>query len=82
MSLASESSRVLEILRMILYPTSGLLLLIFGWGIFARLLPLPAWMIFIPGVLIVPVAYIVTYALSTFVAPSPLGIPIDICVPR
>ncbi|MFN8562048.1 MAG: hypothetical protein U0703_10595 [Anaerolineae bacterium] len=78
MFLASETSHVLEILRMILYPASGLLLLIFGWGIFARLMPLPAWMIFIPGVLIVPIAYVITYALSTFVTPSPLGIPIDI----
>ncbi len=78
MFLVSEPSPVLEILRMVLYPISGLLLLIFGWGIFARLMPLPAWMIFIPGILIVPVAYIITYALSTFVTPSPLGIPIDI----
>lgn len=78
MFLTSETSQVLEILRMVLYPASGLLLLIFGWGIFARLIPLPAWMIFIPGVLIVPIAYVITYALSTFVTPSPLGIPIEI----
>ena len=78
MFLASENSVVLETLRMILYPASGLLLLIFGWGLFARLLPLPTWMILVPGILIVPIAYVITYALSTFVTPSPVGIPIDI----
>lgn len=70
--------RVLEISLMILQPLSGLLLLIFGWGMFARLLPLPRWVIFVPGILIVPFAYVITYALSTFITPSPIEIPLDI----
>lgn len=70
--------RILDFLLMVLQPVSGLLLLIFGWGMFARLVPLPRWMIFVPGVLIVPVAYVITYALTTFVTPSPIEIPIDI----
>lgn len=78
MFLINEPSRLLTLMRMILYPASGLLLLIFGWGIFARLIPLPSWMIFAPGVLLIPFAYVLTYALSTFVTPSPLEIPIDI----
>lgn len=78
MFLINEPSRLLTLLRIILYPASGLLLLIFGWGIFARLIPLPSWMIFAPGVLLIPFAYVLTYALSTFVTPSPLEIPIDI----
>ena len=78
MFLISESSPLLQLLRMLLYPCSGLLLLIFGWGIFARLEPLPSWMIFIPGILLIPMAYVITYALSTFITPSPVEIPIDI----
>lgn len=73
-----EAIQILQIIRIVLQPVSGLLLFIFGWGIFARLLPLPRWMIFVPGILIVPIAYVITYALSTFVTPSPIEIPIDI----
>jgi signal transduction histidine kinase len=69
---------VLAILRMVLQPLTGLLLLKFGWGILKNITPLPAWTIFIPGVLIVPVAYVITYASTTFVTPSPIEIPIDI----
>ncbi len=68
---------VLNILRMVTQPLTGLLLLKFGWDIL-RDLPLPAWTLFIPGVLIVPVAYLITYAATTFITPSPLEIPIDI----
>jgi hypothetical protein len=39
---------------------------------------LPPWTIFIPGVLIVPIAYVITYASTTFITPSPIEIPIDI----
>ncbi len=82
MFLASETDpeliQILGIMRMILQPVSGLLLLIFGWGIFARLMPLPSWTIFIPGILIVPFAYVITFAFSTFITPSPIEIPIDI----
>jgi signal transduction histidine kinase len=78
MFMENDSSQWLQALRVILYPGSGLLLLIFGWGIFARLMPLPNWMIFIPGILLIPGAYVLTYALSTFITPSPVEIPIDI----
>ena len=78
MFMINESSAILNVLRMILHPMSGLLLLIFGWGIFAKLQPLPSWMIFVPGLMLIPAAYVVTYALTTFVTPSPLEIPIDI----
>lgn len=69
---------ILGVAQMFLQPLSGLLLLIFGWGIVVKLNPLPRWAVFIPGVLIVPIAYVITYALSTFVTPSPIEIPIDI----
>lgn len=65
-------------LRMILQPTTGLLLFLFGWGITKHLTPLPAWTIFVPGILIVPIAYVITYASTTFVTPSPIAIPVDI----
>ncbi|HWQ84372.1 MAG TPA: histidine kinase, partial [Anaerolineales bacterium] len=82
MFLASETNpevvRILDIALMLLQPVSGTLLLIFGWGIVAKLVPLPRWAIFVPGILIVPFAYVITYALSTFVTPSPIEIPIDI----
>jgi len=68
---------VLRIMGMIFRPLTGLLLLRFGWGIL-REMSLPAWTIFIPGVLIVPLAYVITYAITTFVTPSPVEIPIDI----
>jgi len=73
-----DLSAFLGILRIILQPVTGLLLLKFGWGIFKNMTPLPPWTIFIPGVLIVPIAYILTYASTTFVTPSPIEIPIDI----
>lgn len=75
---SSELLEALKILRMILQPVSGLLLLIFGWGILTQLAPLPPWVIFIPGVLIVPIAFAITYAATTFITPSPIEIPIDI----
>ncbi len=40
--------------------------------------PLPAWSIFIPGILIVPIAFVITYASTTFITPSPIEIPIEI----
>lgn len=69
---------ILNIFRMILQPTSGLLLLVFGWRVLRDLTPLPAWTIFIPGILIVPISYVITYAATTFITPSPIEIPIDI----
>ena len=72
-----EYLNALNLLRMIAQPLTGLLLLKFGWEIL-REIPLPAWTIFIPGVLIVPIAYVITYAATTFATPSPIEIPIDI----
>jgi signal transduction histidine kinase len=40
--------------------------------------PLPAWCTFIPGILIVPIAFVITYASTTFITPSPIEIPIEI----
>jgi hypothetical protein len=67
----------LNIARTIFQPLSGLFLLKFGWGLL-RDFPLPPWTIFLPGVVIVPLAYVLTYAATNFITPSPLEIPIDI----
>lgn len=69
---------MLTFLRLILQPLTGLILLKFGWGIFKQMAPLPAWMSFVPGILIVPLAYAITYAATTFITPSPIEIPVDI----
>ncbi|MFZ5857943.1 MAG: GAF domain-containing sensor histidine kinase [Chloroflexota bacterium] len=68
----------LSILKIVLHLITGLLLLRFGWGILQRLNPLPAWSIFIPGILIVPISFVLTYAATTFITPSPIEIPIEI----
>src|SRR5690554_1562015 len=73
-----ESEELLRALRLVVQTLSGLLLLKFGWGILVQLTPLPAWAVFIPGILIVPAAFVLTYAATTFITPSPIGIPIDI----
>ena len=82
MFLASGSlldyAEILSVLRVTLHLMTGLLLLRFGWGIFNNLNPLPAWSIFIPGILMVPIAFVITYAATTFITPSPLEIPIEI----
>lgn len=72
-----EIDQALKTLRMIAQPVTGILLLSFGWGIL-KLSPLPTWTIFIPGLLIVPISYAITFAATTFVTPSPIEIPIDI----
>ncbi len=81
-SIASGSTeniaRILDVTRISLHLLTGLLLLRFGWGMLNGLDPLPAWTIFIPGVLIVPIAYVITYAATTFITPSPIEIPIEI----
>ncbi|MGD8749869.1 MAG: histidine kinase [Anaerolineales bacterium] len=76
--ISHELVEILTIIRIVLQPLSGLLLLFFGWGILTKLEPLPSWTIFIPGVLIVPIAFIISYAVTTFITPSPIEIPIDI----
>jgi signal transduction histidine kinase len=82
MFLASQSllsfQDVLRYIRMIAQLITGLLLLRFGWGILKDLVPLPSWAIFIPGVLIVPIAFAITFAMTTFITPSPIEIPFDI----
>lgn len=70
--------KILQTLRMTLQPLSGLLLLRFGWGMLTQMTPLPEWTRIIPGIIIVPLAFVITYAATTFVTPSPIGIPIDI----
>jgi signal transduction histidine kinase len=70
--------KTLDILRVSLHLMTGLILLRFGWGMLNELDPLPAWSIFIPGILIVPIAFVFTYAATTFVTPSPVEIPIEI----
>ncbi|MBE0669949.1 MAG: hypothetical protein IH588_05115 [Anaerolineales bacterium] len=73
-----EIANILSILRVTLHLLTGLLLLRFGWGMLNNLNPLPAWSIFIPGILIVPIAFVITYATTTFITPSPIEIPIEI----
>lgn len=69
---------ILKVLQVISQPMVGLVLLIFGWQILNHLTPLPAWTMFIPVVLIVPIAFVIAYASTTFITPSPIEIPIDI----
>jgi signal transduction histidine kinase len=73
-----EIRNILSVLRVILHLLTGVLLLRFGWGMLNNLDPLPAWSIFIPGILIVPLAFVITYAATTFITPSPIEIPIEI----
>ncbi|MBN8579165.1 MAG: GAF domain-containing protein [Anaerolineae bacterium] len=73
-----EIASGLSIVRIIVHLLTGLLLLRFGWGMLNNLNPLPAWSIFIPGILIVPIAFVITYAVTTFITPSPIAIPIEI----
>lgn len=73
-----EAQNILSLLRVTLHLLTGLLLLRFGWGMLNNLDPLPAWSIFIPGILIVPIAFVITYASTTFITPSPIQIPIEI----
>lgn len=77
-SARAELTEALKLLRMVFQVASGLSLLKFGWGILVNLTPLPAWAIFVPGILIVPIAFVITYASTTFITPSPLEIPVDI----
>ena len=73
-----EVAGILNILRVVLHLLTGLLILRFGWGMLNNLDPLPAWTIFIPGILIIPIAFVITYASTTFITPSPITIPIEI----
>src|SRR5690349_18843137 len=66
-----DFENVLSILRVALHLLTGVLLLRFGWGMLNNVNPLPAWSIFIPGILIVPIAFVITYASTTFITPSP-----------
>lgn len=73
-----EAQNILSLLRVALHLLTGLVLLRFGWGMLNNLDPLPAWSIFIPGILVVPIAFVITYASTTFITPSPIQIPIEI----
>jgi signal transduction histidine kinase len=73
-----EIAPLLDILRIAAHLITAVLLVRFGWGMLSKLDPLPAWAIFIPGILIVPIAFVITYAATTFVTPSPIKIPIEI----
>jgi signal transduction histidine kinase len=77
-SMSPDILSTLKVMRTILQPLSGLLLLRFGWGMLTQLTPLPRWTRIIPGIVIVPLAFVLTYAATTFVTPSPIDIPIDI----
>jgi signal transduction histidine kinase len=74
----NEIETVLSILRVVLHLLTGVFILRFGWGMLNNLDPLPAWSIFVPGILIVPIAFVITYASTTFITPSPIEIPIEI----
>ncbi len=76
--MSADVVSILKILRVILQPLSGLLLLRFGWGVLTKMTPLPGWTRIIPGVVSVPLAFVMIYAMTTFVTPSPIDIPIDI----
>ena len=73
-----QLDQYLTILQVVIQPLIGLILLIFGWRILSNLTPLPAWTMVIPALLIVPIAYAIAYASTTFITPSPIDIPIDI----
>ena len=73
-----EIANILSISRVSLHLLTGVVLLRFGWGMLKNLNPLPAWSIFIPGIAIVPFAFVITYAIITFITPSPIEIPIEI----
>lgn len=73
-----EINQTINVIKMGLQPTGGLLLLIFGWSVLAKITPLPSWAHIIPGFLIVPIAFVITYASTTFITSSPIEIPIDI----
>ncbi len=74
----NEIEALLSVLRIVLHFLTGVFILRFGWGMLNNLDPLPAWSIFVPGILIVPIAFVITYASTTFVTPSPIEIPIEI----
>ncbi len=74
----AELSNIFSILRVVLHILTGLILFRFGWGMLNNLAPLPAWSIFIPGILIVPIAFVLAFAATTFITPSPIQIPVEI----
>ena len=41
-----EINQIINVIRMIFQPISGLLLLIFGWGVLTKITPLPTWATF------------------------------------
>lgn len=73
-----QVEQILSIFRIVSQPLVGLVLLVFGWRMLNHLTPLSAWTMFIPVVLIVPIAFAIAYASTTFITPSPIEIPIEI----
>lgn len=75
--LSQQVIDILNVSRIILQPLTGFFIFSFGLGMLKQI-ALPSWAIFIPGILIVPIAFVITYAMTTFITPSPIEIPIDI----
>lgn len=64
--------------RTVALPISALLLVRFGIGLLSETGPLPAWMNFVPSVLLVPVALLIAYALIIALTNPPLDRAADI----
>jgi PAS domain S-box-containing protein len=56
---------ILLLSRTILLPLSAILLIRFGAGMIGDAGPLPKWIIFLPLILIAPVAFLIAYAMTT-----------------
>ena len=54
---------ILLLVRMILLPVSALVLIRFGVGLVSEAGPLPEWLAFVPMALLMPIAFLVAYAL-------------------
>jgi signal transduction histidine kinase len=68
----------LTTLRSILLPLSAILLVRFGIGLINEAGPLPAWLTFLPIVLLVPLALLVSYAIIVSITQPPLEIAADV----
>ncbi|MBI5649533.1 MAG: GAF domain-containing protein [Chloroflexi bacterium] len=55
--------QILDGLRLVLLPLSALFLIRFGIGLVSEAGPLPEWLVFVPLVLLVPIAFLCAYAL-------------------
>ncbi|MBI5301791.1 MAG: GAF domain-containing sensor histidine kinase [Chloroflexi bacterium] len=64
--------------RMILLPLSALCLIRFGVGLVSEAGPLPEWLAFVPVALLVPLAFLVAYALTVAASGGMLKIATDV----